>query len=115
MEKLKTINEFADELIEHREHPHILVLLQAEMAGVYARKMTDYAEIKIRMAVFWAQTKFPKGKKALSDKAVEFMFMLTDEGKVYTKLKYEAKALEKMMQGASAVSYSATQEAKNLR
>ena len=102
MSDLKTIKEYADEVLLYKNSPQKLAEIHLEIAAKYAMMSDIIKDIKIEAAKFWDIKIFEedgktKRDKDLSDKYVEVLWRRTEGGQKEIRLKYEMDGLEKLM------------------
>lgn len=123
---MKTLKELAKEVYNARNLPHVLADLHIELAAQYSQMNDEWVEIQLKKADFWQvkeNVDVPKADgsgvtmprpKPLSDKAVEMMWIQTEEGKSELKVKYGLKSLERLMSAVKSSLVNATIEARNI-
>lgn len=110
---MKTLNEFAKEIMDNKNNPHVLAELQVEMAGKYAMLSEIAKDLQIEKAEFTNTTKFGN-EKVMSDTAAEAKWRITEGGQKEIKLKFELKALEKLMSACKSSIVVSSYEARNI-
>ena len=110
---MKTIKEYADLIMEYKTSPPHLADIMLEMSAKYGMMSEIAKDLQLEKAEFETNIKF-KGDKPLSDRAVESQWLMTEGGKKEIRLKYELRALEKMMSAIKSSSVISSQEARNM-
>ena len=95
MQGIKTLQEYADLILKHKNNPHELALLHIEIAAKYAYLADIAKDLQIERAVYW-QKKFA-GEKTISDATLENQWRLTEGGGKEIRMKHELKALQNLM------------------
>ena len=108
---MKTLTEFANEIMANRSNPRGLADLHIEMASKYATLADMFKDVQIEKAQFWQQ-KFV-GEKPMSDTALEHKWIGTEGGTKELRMKLELKSLEKLMSAIKTSSVVNSVEAKN--
>jgi hypothetical protein len=109
---MKTLTQFAEEIYKHKNNPSVLAELHIELATKFAYLSEIMKDLQIKKAMFW-QIKF-EPEKPLSDTYIEAKWRVEEEGQKELKLKYEMKALEKLMSAIKSSIVVNSLEAKNL-
>ncbi len=100
----KTLTEYAQEVMDNKNNPHILADCHLEIAAKFAM-MSDVAkDLQIEKAEFIINKKFAN-EKVLSDKSVEALWLQTEGGKKEIRLKYEMRGEEKIMSAIKSSMY----------
>ena len=110
--KIKTLQEFANEVLANKNNPRILADLGVELAGKYAFLSDIFKDLQLEKAVYWG-IKF-QGDKPLSDIYIKTKWRLTEGGGKEIKLKYEIKAIEKLLSAIKSSIVVASNESRNL-
>lgn len=112
---MKTLKEYADLVLAHKNDPHTLAELQVEMAVKGAYLSEKYKPIKVAKAAYW-QKKYEvnQGEKPLSETYLETQWEASKEGEDEIRLKIELDGLDRLIQACKAVQIEAHREAKNL-
>lgn len=92
---MKTLTEFAKEVLLYKNNPHKLAEIHIEISADYAFMADVRKDLELEKAEFW-QCK-EAGEKPLSDTAVEAKWRIMEGGKKEIKLKWEMRGLEKLM------------------
>lgn len=108
---MKTLQQYANEVMLHKNDPHVLADLNVEIAVKYAFLADIFKEIQIEKAVFWQQ-KFSE-EKPLSDTFLEHKWRITEGGNKELRLKLELKSLQNLMGAIKTSSVVVAIEAKN--
>lgn len=109
---MKTIKEFAEAIQENKNLPTKLNDLNLEMAAKYGMMSEIAKELQLEKAEFTTNLKFSQ-EKPLSDSFVNQKWLTTEGGKKEIRLKYEMRALEKMMSAIKSSIVVASYEARN--
>lgn len=109
---MKTIKEFAEAIQENKNLPTKLDDLNLEMAAKYGMMSEIAKELQLEKAEFTTNLKFSQ-EKPLSDSFVNQKWLTTEGGKKEIRLKYEMRALEKMMSAIKSSIVVASYEARN--
>ena len=112
MEQIKTLTEYANDIMVNRNNPHLLSEMHLEIAVKYAFMSEIFKELILEKAIFESNVKYEK-EKPLSDKAVESKWLQEEGGKKEIRLRYEMKALEKLMGAIKSSIVVSSNEAKN--
>jgi len=108
---MKSLTEYATLVQENKNNPSFLSDLHLELAAKYAFLSETAKDIVVEKAEFW-NMKFA-GEKPLSDTHIETKWNQTETGKKELRLKYELKALEKLMSAIKSSIVVSSVEAKN--
>lgn len=108
---LKTLQEYAEFVLQHRDHPHTLADINLEMAAKYAFVAGTSKPVKLKKAEYW-QKKYT-GTKPLSDVYLKTQWENTPDGIEEIKIKIELDGLEKLMSGVKSYLVQASIEAKS--
>ena len=113
----KTLADYAQELYKAKGDPGTLSELQIELSAQFGQMTEDYITLKICQASFWNLKDFDENgelrKKPLSDKAIEMMFLRTEDGKKLLKISKGLKSLTNMLGAIKSALWHANTEAKN--
>jgi len=90
-----TLSQFADKILACKNQPHELADLAIDISAKYGKLSEKMKDIQMEKAVFW-NCKFA-GDKPLSDTHIEAKWMQEESGKSELRIKYELKALEKLL------------------
>lgn len=108
---LRTLQQFAEDIVAHKDDPHSLAEDLLEMTAKYSYLSEEWKPLKMAKNSFWVNTKYDGEKK--SDKEVELLWGATDDGQKEIRLILEMKALEKLMSSVKSFLRVAENEAKN--
>lgn len=109
---MKTLVEYAQAVLDHKDDPHTLAELHVEMAVKAAYLSERYKPIKLAKAAFWQQ-KYAS-EKPLSETYLETQWDVTKEGEEEIRLKIELDGLDRLIAACKSVAIEAAREAKNL-
>lgn len=112
MTEIKTLTEYANDILLHKNDPHLLADIHLELAAKYAMISDIVKDLDIEKAVFEDKTKY-SGDKPLSDKAVNSKWKITEGGIKEIRLDRELEALEKLMSAIKSSIVVSSVEAKN--
>jgi hypothetical protein len=117
MRNFKTLNEFATEIYKNKNSPGFLADIGVELSAKYGTLSEKMKDNQLEKAQFWTKKiQDDDGtirEKPLSDKHVEMMWIHDGKGEEEIRLKYEMKALEKMMSAIKNNIVVSTVEARN--
>lgn len=108
MSEIRTLTEYANEILANKSNPGMLAELYIELATKYAFISEIAKDLQIEKAIFWNDI----GK--LSDAKIENKWRVTEGGNKEIKLKYELRALEKLMAAIKSSIVVNSLEARNL-
>lgn len=109
---MKTLTEFAQEIMDSKNSPHRLAELEILMAGKYAMLSDIAKELQIEKAIYTNNVKFAN-EKPLSDTSVEAKWRIEESGQKEIRMRYEFRALEKLLSACKSSIYVANNEARN--
>lgn len=107
-----SITEYAELVLELKNNPHELADLGLILASKYSLISDIAKDLQIEKAVFTNNEKF-KGEKPLSDAAVNAKWLLEEGGRKEIKIRYELKALEKLLSAIKSSTIMSNFEARN--
>ena len=107
---MKTLQEYAKEVLENKNNPHVLADLNIEIAAKNAFLADIFKDVQIEKAQFWQQ-KFLEAKP-LSDTFLEHKWRVTEGGEKELRLKLELKSLQNLMAAIKTSSVVNAIEAK---
>lgn len=112
---MKSLKEYADLVLQHRNDPHILADLQVEMSVKSAYLSEKYKPIKVAKAAYW-QTKYQvkEGEKPKSDRYMDTQWEAGDLGLEEIRLKLELEGLDRLISACKSVQIEAAREARNI-
>lgn len=99
---MKTLSQFAKEVLEKKDQPHALADLLLEMSAKFCLVSDTYKKLRIAKDVFWQVNKIMHEGKAPSDKELEIKWHATKEGERELRATIETKSLEKLMSSVKA-------------
>lgn len=113
---MKTLTEYANDVMKNKNNPSMLSELGVELAGKYAYMSEFHKNLQLEKAVFWNK-KFYDGEKErekpLSDTHLGAMWLQEEGGKKEIRLKAEMKALEKLLSAIKSSIVVSSNEARN--
>ena len=89
-----------------------LVELSNKLSGYYAYLVPHRVRLKALEAEFYSQN-WKDGDKKLSDKKLECLWLMQEDGVMLYAVKNTMRALEKSMKSVSNMTYTLNQEYKN--
>lgn len=114
---IKSLTQFAQEVSDNKNNPGVLADLHVDIAVKYAFLSDVAKDIQLEKATFW-NIKFFDGDdervKPLSDTFIEAKWRQTEGGKKELKMKYELRALERLMAAIKSSIVISSIEAKNM-
>jgi hypothetical protein len=111
-EKLN-IEDWGRKIYKYAGMPAMLAQIGVKMAGQYASTTQQYIRLKLLYAKFYDEWKHDDEGKKRSDKMIDNMWLLNEDGAKQYQLKRELRAYEHMMQACKTATFIANQEAKN--
>lgn len=113
--ELRTLKEYAELVLQHRDNPHELVDLSVEMAAKIAYLSERYKPIKVAKAAHW-MTKYnvDEGKRPLTENYMETQWEASKLGLEEIRLKLEVEGLDRLIAACKAVAIEASREARNI-
>lgn len=117
MDEIKSLKQFAEEVVKYKNSPQMLAELHLYMAAKYAMLADILKDLKVEEAKFWDIKSFEedgktKRDKNLSDRYVEMLWRRTEGGQKEIRLKYECDGLEKLMAAIKTSSVVSAIEAR---
>ena len=113
MKKEKSIKEWGSDIANSATSPHILSQINVQLAGYYAYKNGLYVVEKIKWAKWYGESKIDSEGKKNSDKYLDALYLMTEDGQALYLLKKEIRSYEKMMDAVKSAIFVANQEVKN--
>ncbi len=108
-----TIEEWGREIYKFSGMPNTLAKINVQLSGQYGALTTKYIGLKLLSAKFYDEWKHEDDGKKRSDKWIENMWLISEDGAEWYKTKRELKAYESMMQACKTATYVANAEARN--
>lgn len=96
--ELKTINlEDYGRRIFASSGPSDLDTILVELSGWFAYFSEQFIELEVEEAKFFEKMKKPNDEKPLSDKMIESLWKISEDGSKHVRVKQTLKTLEKLM------------------
>lgn len=109
-----TIDNIGRLVYANASNPGVLAELNVKVAGYYAFLTGEYIKAKFAYAKFYDAHKIDDTGKKMSDKCIEMLWLLEDEGQNWYTLKKQILAFEKMMSAIKTTIITANNEMKNI-
>ena len=111
-QKPLTAEDYGRLVYQYSLSPHKLAEIGVKMAGQYSFLTGQYIQSKFEYVKYYEAHKIGDDGKKLSDKAIEMMWLMTDEGQKWYIRKKEIKVFEQMSSAIKTATITANQESK---
>lgn len=110
---MKTLEHFAEKIIEYQSLPHNLSALLLEMSADYGTAIQEKMELEMKRADYFIQNKKLGSEKPVSDTMLQALFLRDGEGKKLLRCDLYLKALASMMSACKTHIRNLQTEANN--
>lgn len=106
------LKEIGREIFSASQNPKKLDAINIKLSGWYAFYSEVLIDLEYKEALFHQNTK-STGEKVLSDKTVESLWKITEDGKMHVRVAQTMKTVEKLMSNIKSSIRRSEVEAKN--